>query len=294
VKKADTSRRVLITGGSGFTGQHLVAALEQKGHQAHVPASLDLTDSTSVAQALHSVQPDAVVHLGAISFAAHGDSMPYYETNTLGTLNLLAAIAEQKIELSHFIFASTAAVYGNQGRPVLGEGLTPQPDGDYGISKLAAEHLVRVHSNARSTVVFRPFNYTGVGQSEQFIIPKLVKHYALREPEIELGNIDVAREFNDVRWAVSAYVAALDYEGAQVTLNLCTGNAHKLRDVMMTLESITGHQPKLKTNQAFVRANDLPSLAGDPERLNAEFVLAQPSSLNDTLSWMCDYYASSR
>ena len=170
----------------------------------------------------------------------------------------------QNIALSHFVFASTAAVYGNQGLALLHERLTPNPESDYGISKLAAEHLVRLHSSAQTTVVLRPFNYTGVGQEKQFIIPKLVSHYALRKPTIELGNIDVAREFNDVRWAVSVYVAALQHTGKFVTLNLCSGQAHSLRRVMQTLEALTSHRPELKINPAFVRANDLPSLAGDP------------------------------
>ena len=285
-------RLVLITGASGFTGRYLASALRSQGMQVHAPESLDLTNPESVARALKSVGPTAVVHLGAISFAAHGDSAAYYKTNALGTLNLLQAINAEGLQLSHFVFASSAAVYGDQGLALLDESLTPNPASDYGVSKLAAEHLVRLHSKADSTVIFRPFNYTGIGQPAHFIIPKLVSHYAQRKPTIELGNIDVAREFNDVRWAAEAYVAALSYQGHFATLNLCTGAPHSLRSVMAILKDITSHEPEMQVNAEFLRANDLPSLAGDPKKLNAAFELPSVIALENTLRWMCDHYAT--
>ena len=293
MNNTETPRRALVTGAAGFTGRYLVPQLEADGWEVDTAESLDLTDPASIDRALQSGQPTAVVHLGAISFAAYDDSERYYQTNTVGTLNLLKSISKLQLELSHFVFASTAAVYGNQGLPLLDEQLTPTPDSDYGVSKLAAEHLVRVHSTARSTIVLRPFNYTGVGQNKQFIIPKLVSHYAERKPTIELGNTDVAREFNDVRWVAAVYVAALRFRGDHTTLNLGTGQTHSLDSVMQILQSITRHQPELVTNPAFVRANDLPSLAGDPRALNSQFELPAQYDLTDTLRWMCDGYASS-
>ncbi len=298
---------VLVTGGDGFTGKYLIPELEAAGWQpisgvrSSTPnngeITFELTDVQAMRMQLAKYRPRAIIHLAAISFAMHGDIKNIYDTNVLGTLNLLRAIEESALELDHLIVASSAAVYGDQNASLLKESLIPQPRNDYGISKLAAEHIALSRNPAKNLAIFRPFNYTGVGQPHSFLIPKLVGHFVERKSVIELGNINVAREFNDVRWAVKNYSALLGFDYGSCTVNLCSGNAFTLAEVMQILNEVTGHQPEVKINPEFVRENDPPLIAGDIElarRLN----LPDPeedagNALRQLLSWMCENYKSS-
>ena len=92
------------------------------------------------------------------------------------------------------------------------------------------EMALKVRSQSSNITVVRPFNYTGVGQAEHFLIPKVVKAFKLKSDEIELGNLDVSRDFSDVRDVVSAYLALLE-QGHQGTFNVCSGSAVPLSDV---------------------------------------------------------------
>jgi len=298
------SGRVLITGAEGFTGHYLVPELQNAGFTTlsgvRGPAanpkelSFDLASPGLMEQQLRKYQPTAIVHLAAISFAAHGDPGEIFTANALGTLNLLNAISAANLELEHLIVASSAAVYGEQSVAELHEDLIPQPRSDYGISKLASEHLALSKSSARNLAITRPFNYTGVGQPESFLIPKLVAHFALRKPFIELGNLGVAREFNDVRWAVRTYTKLLSIDCDRAILNLCSGQTYTLRQIVTELENITGHSLEIRVNPDFVRENDPPLICGATQRATSLGMPApteQPSAgLRTLLEWMCASY----
>ena len=136
----------------------------------------------------------------------------------------------------------------------------------------------------------RPFNYTGVGQSADFLLPKIVAHFKRRAERIELGNLDVWRDFSDVRAVADAYCRLLDAPAAVgATVNVCSGHSHSLREVLALAEHITGHQLPVQVNPAFVRANEVKTLLGNPARLHAligDDWVNPP--LHDTLRWMLD------
>ena len=293
-------RRVLITGLHGFTGQYLQQALEQRGWQVWGlganpgPAAalrylqVDLNDRAALAHAIDQAKPHAVVHLAAIAFVGHGDADDFYRTNLLGTRHLLAVLAAQPEPPARIVLASSANVYGNQSAGALDETTPPQPANDYAVSKLAMEHMARLWMPRLPITIVRPFNYTGAGQSEQFLLPKIIAHFQRRAASIELGNLDVWRDFSDVRAVVAAYGALLDAPGAVgATVNICSGTTHSLREVLAMVEQLSGHALQVQVNPAFVRANEVKVLQGNPQRLRALIGADWRSPpLQETLRWM--------
>ena len=296
--------RVLITGAAGFTGQHLLERLVGDGHSLHglvheatgnaIPLlesehAADLRDLAAVTRVVEEVRPDRVVHLAAIAFVAHGDAGELYSSNILGTRNLLHALAGAANRPEAVLVASSANVYGNRREGILEESLQPEPANDYGVTKVACETLARLYADRLPIITVRPFNYTGRGQSEQFIIPKIVAHAVARKPTIELGNIDVARDFSDVRSVVDAYARLLASPQAIGGLfNVCSGEARSLAEVIALVERLSGHKMKVQVNPAFVRADEVKSLCGSRARLEAVIGTVAMPSLEETLSWMLD------
>lgn len=282
-------RRVLLTGASGFTGRYVADALGAAGHEVHALVSggrnVDLTDRRAVANAIAAVAPDQVIHLAAIAFVAHGDVDEMYRVNVLGTRNLLAALSELPTTPSHVVLASSANIYGNTPG-VIGEHTDPAPQNDYAVSKLAMEHAARLWTDKLPITIVRPFNYTGVGQSEKFLIPKIVSHFQRAERVIELGNLDVSRDFNDVRAVADAYVRILESGDAVGTFNVCSGEAHTLRSVVELMSGISGRQVDLCVNPAFVRANEVRHLVGTNQRYIERFGATRVIALEETLRWM--------
>lgn len=168
------------------------------------------------------------------------------------------------------------------------EGALPHPANDYAVSKLAMEYMARLWLDKLPIVIVRPFNYTGVGQSDSFLLPKIVSHFRRRAPRIELGNLDVWRDFSDVRAVVDAYRRLLELGPVGVTVNVSSGRAHSLREVLSMAENITGHQMRVDVNPAFVRANEVRTLCGDPARLRALIGAWDTPPVEETVRWMLE------
>ena len=126
------------------------------------------------------------------------------------------------------LLASSANIYGNAPVEVIDESVAPAPANDYAVSKLAMEYMARLWMDRLPIVITRPFNYTGVGQAPQFLLPKIVGHFQRGERVIELGNIDVERDFSDVRTVASAYAVAPHAPAGEV-FNVCSGVAFRSR-----------------------------------------------------------------
>jgi nucleoside-diphosphate-sugar epimerase len=154
------------------------------------------------------------------------------------------------------------------------------------MSKLAMEYMARTYLDRLPLFFVRPFNYTGPGQAESFIIPKLVAHFARRAEIVELGNIDVEREFNDVRFVVEAYLQLLKNAGPGEVYNICSGKPVTLKSVLELLSQITGHHLQIKVNPAFIRKNEIHCLCGSPEKLNNAVGAITLPALLDTLQSM--------
>ncbi|WP_043692436.1 NAD-dependent epimerase/dehydratase family protein [Luteibacter sp. 9133] len=287
--------RVLVTGHKGFTGRYVVDALRAAGHQVVglveqsddlESASVNLLDRAAVARAVAEADPDAVIHLAAIAFVAHGDADEMYRTNVVGTRHLLEALAASPTTPRAVLLASSANVYGNSDVELLSESVEPSPANDYAVSKLAMEYMAKLWSDRLPIVLARPFNYTGVGQAENFLLPKIVSHFQRGERVIELGNIDVARDFQDVRFVADAYVRLLSTGAAGQTVNLCSGTSVSLMQVIGMMQEIAGYEIEVRVNPAFVRGNEVARLTGDNRRLRSLIGPLDIIPLRTTLEWM--------
>jgi nucleoside-diphosphate-sugar epimerase len=277
--------KILLTGAAGFTGIVFERQCKAAGHEVWA-LQADLSNKDAVADEVAQVQPCAVVHLAAISFVGHADEAAFYAVNVLGTTNLLSALAALPKRPDMVLLASSANVYGNSGVSPITELQAPAPVNHYATSKLAMEHMALTYADRLPLVITRPFNYTGPGQSAQFLIPKLVSHFARRAERIELGNLHVEREFNDVRMVCEAYLRLLAYGQPGQIYNVCSGQPYTLQYVISTLECITGHTMAVDVNPAFVRANEVHRLCGSHAKLQEAVGPLGKWGLEDTLRWM--------
>ena len=277
--------RVLVTGLKGFTGRHLQSELEAHGHTV-IGLQCNLTDPEAVVAEIVKLKPEAVVHLAGVAFVGYGDANAFYEVNLIGTRNLLEALAQHALNVSSILLVSSANVYGNRSEGVLSEDSTPDPVNDYAVSKLAMEQMANLWVGQLPLFIVRPFNYTGVGQNEKFLIPKIVAHFREKKVVIELGNLEVWRDFGDVRAVSEAYRKLLDHCPVGETINICTGQTHTLRDVITLCEKITGHNIEIKVNPAFVRENEVRVLTGNNSRLMGAIDDWHAYNLEETLRWM--------
>jgi nucleoside-diphosphate-sugar epimerase len=277
--------KILLTGAAGFTGRFFKSAAEAAGHHV-LPLQADLTDKAAVASEVLHAQPEAVVHLAAISFVGHEDDTAFYGVNVVGSMNLLAGLASLPVKPSKVLLASSANVYGNCDATPITEEQPVSPVNHYAMSKLAMEQMARTYLDRLPIVITRPFNYTGPGQASNFLIPKLVDHFARRAPAIELGNLHVEREFNDVRMVCDAYLALLEKGKPCEIYNVCSGQPHTMQKVIEMLAEITGHQLYVHVNPAYVRANELHRLCGSEQKLMACTGQLQSYTLQETLQWM--------
>ncbi|MDT3501659.1 GDP-mannose 4,6-dehydratase [Stenotrophomonas maltophilia] len=286
-----SGQRVLVTGASGFTGRYVIERLRAAGcdvhdlHSADTATSVNLLDRAALKQHVAKVRPQRVVHLAAISFVAHGDADEIYRVNVVGTRNLLEALASLDEAPGNVLLASSANVYGNASG-VLDEQAPLSPQNDYAVSKMAMEAMAALWIDQLPLTLVRPFNYTGVGQDEKFLIPKIVAHFRRGADVIELGNTDVSRDFNDVRGVAAAYEGLLALPGNGQTYNVCSGQEHSLHEVIERMRGISGRDIEVKVNPAFVRANEVKSLRGDNGKLRAAVGSLPDFDLGETLRWM--------
>ncbi len=291
-----TRPRALVTGRNGFTGHYVALELERAGYEViglsnhgddAEPGSIrvNLLDRVALCHAVASVKPDVVLHLAAIAFVAHGDVDEMYRVNVVGTRNLLDALASARHKPGLVVLASSANIYGNaEGEPI-GEDTPAAPANDYAVSKLAMEHMARLWMDKLPIVITRPFNYTGVGQSEQFLIPKVIAHFRRGDRIIELGNTQVARDFGDVRDVAKAYAAIVKAAPVGTVLNICSGVGHSLGDVLDMMAEIAGYQIDVRVNPAFVRSGEVARLVGSHARLAALTGWHADYTLRRTLTW---------
>ena len=278
----------LVTGVEGFTGRFVKAELEANGHTVAGLKS-DLTDAQAISKEILHLQPEAVIHLAGLAFVGENNANAFYEVNLIGTRNLLDALSKHASKLSSVLVTSSANVYGNSTGGVLDENVKPNPSNDYAVSKLAMEYMTRLWSKKLSLCIVRPFNYTGVGQDGRFLIPKIVSHFRSKESIIELGNLDVWREFGDVRTVATVYRKLIENCPVDETLNVCTGQTYSLKEVIMLCEKLTGHKIEIKVNPEFVRENEVRELKGDNSKL-IKLIENFPSyTFEETLSWMLEH-----
>lgn len=293
-------KKVLITGADGFTGSYLSKLLSDSGYdvigtsfsfdESGKYIQLDLSNKLAVDSIVDEVQPDYIVHLAGLSFVAHDCYQSFYDVNLFGTMNLLNSVADKCDNIKKIVIASSANVYGDvpEGQ-VLRESFPPLPVSHYGMSKLAMEYMSK-QFNALPIIITRPMNYTGPGQDVRFLVPKIVDHFVRGCDVIELGNLDVYRDFSDVRDVARYYLGLIESNCTTGVFNLCSGSLFSILDIVKLLENISGRSIEIRVNEMFVRDNEIKVLAGDPTLLNDSIGVRPLYGMKDTLEYM--YFSS--
>lgn len=307
--------RILITGIEGFAGGHLARRLLGSGHEvsgiyfATPPAGLDahlfhgdVCDFDRLREVFAETRPEQVVHLAALSSVAESENQALrtWDVNATGTLRLFEALLACDLH-PRVLLISSANVYGpNTGPTPLSEESPTRPAGPYALSKVGAEQVTLYyhHAHGFDVVILRPFSHTGPGQSPVFVFPSAAERIARMERDsaddpdacvLKMGNLDVQRDYADVRDVVRAYELALDRCVGGEVYNVTSGNATMIRDGIELLCSFAKCPVRYESAAEHRRARDFPLLTGDPAKFAAatgwHTELPFEQTLRDLLDW---------
>ncbi|MBI4166765.1 MAG: GDP-mannose 4,6-dehydratase [Acidobacteria bacterium] len=287
--------RTLVTGGAGFAGSHLTEFLLRQGQEVTVLAAehedlanirellghirverADLRHAPALSSLLRSWMPVRVYHLAALSSPSESVRNPgvTYEVNFLGTLNLLLACREL-VNAPRFLFVSSSEVYGpvDAARLPLREDAPRRPTNPYAASKAAGELLAYqfFRSYGMPIVRVRPFNHTGPRQSPSFACSDFALQVAeielgLRAPRIVVGNLNVQRDFSDVRDIVRAYHLLLEKGEAGEVYQLGSGRAVAVGDILRMLQSGCSKKIEIVVDPARLRPDESVTVWGDTSK----------------------------
>jgi len=240
------------------------------------PPGWDLRDAQAVQSWVRGTAPSAVIHLAAQSFVPRSFEAPgeTLDINLGGTLNLLQALSSTGFR-GRLLYVSSGDIYGSVPADALpvDEARSPEPRSPYAVSKWAAEQLcLQWHrSEGMDVVVARPFNHVGPGQGRQFALPSMAGQIAAcldgRQDAVRVGNIDITRDFTDVRDVVRAYAGLLEHGHAGQTYVVGSGIERSLRSILQDLCRIAGIDPPIVQDPARMRASEQTRMCADPTRL---------------------------
>ena len=258
---ASAPGRILVTGASGFVGGHLLPALRAAYPTAEIiTPSFDIRDAEAVDLAVAAAAPDAIIHLAAIAapMDAKRDPALAWQVNLLGTLALARAVLAHAPQAA-FLFAGTADAYGasfRAGTP-LDETAPLAPQNTYGATKAAADlALGAMAAEGLRAIRVRPFNHTGPGQTEAFVVPAFAAQVARiaagqQAPVLETGDLSSYRDFLDVRDVCAAYTLAIAADlQPGIILNLASGQPRQIGTILNDLLAIAGTKADIKTDPA--------------------------------------------
>ncbi|MBP9838836.1 MAG: GDP-mannose 4,6-dehydratase, partial [Proteobacteria bacterium] len=242
---------------------------------------LDITNRKAVFDVITLLKPDVVYHLAAMAYVPDGEiaGQQLFSINTFGTMNVLDAIAECSTE-SRFLFISSAEVYGEPkpGGLPLTEASELRPISAYGVSKVTADLMAYkyFYRNGIHTVRMRPFPHIGPGQSESFAISGFAKQVAniklgKSKPVINVGNLEVKRDYTDVNDVVRCYREAILNGKPGEAYNVCTGESFKIGDVLQMILKRAGVEADVVVDQNRVRLVDISDLYGSYQKAQKDF-----------------------
>lgn len=289
------TKRLLVTGLTGFVGQHLQALLDDSDRGWSVITSQEPMDLLSPETLVDwcNQQPDAVIHLAGQTFVpeAFRDPVGTIEVNLIGTLNLLQALKSEGFAGS-FLYVSSGDVYGQvrEADMPITEALAPRPRNPYAVSKVAAELLCQQWSYAEPwrIMVVRPFNHIGAGQNDSFVVSSIARQLVRvcqgRQPaHLEVGDIDVTRDFLDVRDVIEAYLLLLEKGVNGEVYNLCSGQERKVRDLITQMACLAGVEVTLVQDPTRMRRAEQRRVVGSADKLQKETGWKPGVNITDTL-----------
>lgn len=300
--------KALITGINGFVGPYLQKELEAEGYEVFGLGQekidkvkyfqADIVDLARVKKIIKAVSPTHVYHLAGISSPsfAEKNSELTNAVNIDGTKNLLEAClglaSKPKV-----LVVSSSHVYGGPNKLPVSESHLLLGEGVYAESRIKQERVVEQYFNFLPVVVTRSFNHTGAGQPDNMVLPKIIKHIVeikngLRS-RLELGNIEVKRDFTDVRDVVKAYKQLLECGKEGFTVNVCRGESIALKDVISHVKVLAQlDNLEIYINPDFVRSKDVLDMYGDNSLLKSYTRWTANISYNQMISDIYAYWKS--
>lgn len=300
---------ILVTGGAGYIGSHVVQQLSQRGERVVVLDNLvsgfreavgdaelvvgDVGDRSLVARVMTEHHIGAVLHFAAHTVVPESvrDPLKYYGNNTCNTRNLLACCVDAGVR--RFLFSSTAAVYGMGASGIADEDTPVRPINPYGASKLMSETMLRDlgSAGAMQYVILRYFNVAGcdpqgrIGQSTPnatLLLKVACEHAVGKRPSISIFGTDYdtpdgtgIRDYIHVEDLAAAHLRALDHlraDGESLTLNCGYGHGYSVREVIDAVQRVSGQT---------LTVIEQPRRAGDPPML-----IARADRLREKLGWV--------
>ena len=302
---------VLVTGGAGFAGGHLIehlaggAPLVAWSRSSPPPAlahlarwqQVDVLQPAQVESAIADVRPSAIFHLAGLPHVAESwtDTARPLAVNVLGTHHVLEAVRRTGATC-RILVAGSAQVYAASAEAIR-EDHPLAPGSPYGLSKLAQEQLAlrAAAEDGLDVVVARAFNHTGPRQLPSFVAPSIARQIARiergeDEPVLRVGNLDASRDLLDVRDVVRAYAALMAGGTSGTVYNVASGVARPIRDVLDALVRRARVPVRIETDPARLRPHDLAVLAGDSTRLRTETGWQPAISFEQTMDDLLEYW----
>lgn len=291
-------KSVLIFGASGFVGGYLARELKAHGYEVFgsdrpgdttntaldAYRSCDITDAAGVSRVVRELRPSGIVNLAAISSVGQSWRMPQatMQVNVVGALNVMEA-ARAMDDMPRVLLVGSSEEYAPSDRP-LKETDPVDATNPYGISKVTQERFANLYAEQHGLKVYlaRSFNHTGVGQSLAFVLPSWCKQAADIQSSgnpgtMRVGNLEVSRDFSDVRDIVRGYRLLLESDYAGEPFNFGSGRSILLRDILSGITSFADVDISVEVAPELLRHNDTPFIQGDT------------SKAADKLGWQCEY-----
>jgi GDP-4-dehydro-6-deoxy-D-mannose reductase len=304
-------RRILITGGTGFVGSHLIRFLRSSDTKLIAVSSseaifqqpdveyctVDIRNSEDINAVVRATNPTQIYHLAGVSSIAASchDQRFTFDVNVVGSYNVFEA-AMRMPSPPRILNVSTSQVYAASS-VALTESSPIDPDTPYAATKAIAELLtVQYRRSVRGGVIIaRAFNHTGPGQSPAFFLPSVAKQLAQAEvglspPILEVGNINVTRDFTNVRDVIAAYCELLEKGAIGEVYNVCSGRRVLLADLVRELLRNCNANVKIKIDPARLRSGEILELVGDPRKLQNVTGWSPKIPLESTLQELLAYW----
>lgn len=303
--------RVLIFGAGGFVGSYLCKEFlnngykvsgTDKGEGAALPSEVDfyktdLMQADEVKKLIGQIQPDIIVNLAAISSVGASWNMPQttMAINVIGALNIMEA-ARKSEQKPRILFVGSSEEYVISENP-LDENTQLNANNPYGISKVTQEQLAKLYREQYGLKIYcvRPFNHTGIGQRDTFVLPSFCKQVAEidksgKDGKIQVGNLKVKRDFSHVKDVVRAYRMIVESDNCNQIYNVGSGNAYSLEDMLTYIIGLSDQNIEIEVDQNRIRPTDQPVICCDRSLIGKELGWEPQYNVYDALREMYESY----
>lgn len=305
-------KTVLIFGISGFVGHYLAEEFHSHKYEVHgsdlyrsetVPeyvnfSECDLLDSENVSRLIDSVKPSHIVNLAAVSSVGISWKIPQktVAVNVEGTLNILEA-AKNRDSMPRILLIGSSEEYEISDKPI-SENAPLNANNPYGISKVMQEHFSRIYCQRFSMKIFhvRAFNHTGIGQPDSFVLPSFCRQVAEisksgKSGIMRVGNLDVRRDFSDVRDIVRAYRMVIESDNYEIIYNIGSGKSILLRELLEYIVSLSKQHIDVETDPNLFRPADNPIICCDNSLIKEKLGWSCRYDIFETIKNIYDYYS---